>query len=381
VTETGANYLHVAGSGLVIGTLDAASGFELYAGEAGFSTPITVTVDSIVGSGGLAGALDPNAAFIDLSSSDPGAEYYADYGGSVTLHAAPAASSTLEFGDVSGGTIALEGLAPGTYAATLGGLASGTHTDVLELPGTAVSSVSFGASSLTIVTNLGTTAFSDVVYEAGAPAPSGYMASADASSGLEAITFICFYPGTYLAAADGTIRVEDVTPGTMLKTFSGNLKPVRWLGRSDVSTRFADPLQALPIRIKAGALGETMPERDLLVSPCHALFVGGILIQAGALVNGTTILRERQVPERFSYYHVELATHELLIAEGTPAESFIDNVDRMHFSNWAERGTVTEPEPIEEMPYPRAKSHRQVPFKTRRLIEDRAGRMAHAKAV
>jgi hypothetical protein len=166
----------------------------------------------------------------------------------------------------------------------------------------------------------------------------------------------------------------------LLKTFADEMKPVRWLGRSDVSMRFADHLRALPIRIKAGALGEHMPERDLLVSPCHAIFIGGILIQAGALVNGTTIFRERQVPEKFSYYHVELATHELLIAEGTPTESFVDNVDRMNFSNWAEREGISDPEPIEEMSYPRAKSHRQVPMKIRRLIEDRAAILSRAKA-
>jgi hypothetical protein len=158
------------------------------------------------------------------------------------------------------------------------------------------------------------------------------------------------------------------------------MKPVRWLGRSDVSMRFADPLRALPIRIKAGALGENMPAQDLLVSPCHAMFIGGMLIQASALVNDITITRERQVAERFSYYHIELATHELLMAEGAPAESFIDNTDRMNFSNWAEREGISDPEPIEEMIFPRAKSHRQVPLRIRRLIEDRAALMARAKA-
>jgi hypothetical protein len=69
------------------------------------------------------------------------------------------------------------------------------------------------------------------------------------------------------------------------------------------------------------------------------------------------------VPERFSYCHVELASHELLLAESVPAESFVDNVDRMHFANWDERTTPVEP--ILEMPHPRAKSYRQLPARLR----------------
>jgi hypothetical protein len=144
----------------------------------------------------------------------------------------------------------------------------------------------------------------------------------------------------------------------LVQTAKGPL-PVRWLGRSDISIRFTDQLRSLPIRITAGALGGGLPRRDLLLSPDHAIFLDGILVQAGALVNGASIRREYDVPECFSYYHVELASHELLLAEGVAAESFVDNVDRMHFANWDERTTPAEP--IAEMLYPRAKSHRQLP--------------------
>jgi hypothetical protein len=76
-------------------------------------------------------------------------------------------------------------------------------------------------------------------------------------------------------------------------------------------------------------------------------------------VNDVTILRAYRVPERFSYYHVELDSHALLLAEGAATESFVDNVDRMHFANWAERPLPARP--IVELPYPRAKSWRQLP--------------------
>lgn len=60
-----------------------------------------------------------------------------------------------------------------------------------------------------------------------------------------------------------------------------------------------------------------------------------MLVQAGALVDGETIRREPNVPENFTYWHVELADHGLLLAEGVPAETFVDNDAAMAFDNWA----------------------------------------------
>ena len=182
---------------------------------------------------------------------------------------------------------------------------------------------------------------------------------------------LCFYPGTLLATPSGHGAVENLRAGDMVLTTNGPL-PVRWVGMSHVSTRFADPLRVLPIRITAGALGEGLPMRDLLLSPDHALFLDGVLIQAGAMVNGTSILREHDVPETFTYYHVELASHELLLAEGVPSESFVDNVERMHFSNWAEHEALGDTAPIQEMPYARVKSRRQMPQAVWQFLIQRA---------
>ncbi|MDO9714589.1 Hint domain-containing protein, partial [Paracraurococcus lichenis] len=142
-------------------------------------------------------------------------------------------------------------------------------------------------------------------------------------------TVICFYPGTLIRTPAGEQAVETLAIGDLVMTAEGTAMPVRWLGRQTVSTRFGEPDRVLPIRIQAGALGEAMPARDLLVSPDHALMLDGVLVQAGALVNGITIRRETAVPTSFTYYHVELADHALILAEGVPAETFVDNIDRL----------------------------------------------------
>ncbi|MBS0641910.1 MAG: Hint domain-containing protein [Proteobacteria bacterium] len=184
----------------------------------------------------------------------------------------------------------------------------------------------------------------------------------------------CFLAGTLIDTPKGKVPVETLVRGDDVVTSDGKVSPVQWVGRQTVSTTFADPTRVLPIRIKAGAFGDAMPERDLLVSPDHALLVDGVLVHAGALVNGLSIVREHDVPNTFTYYHVELADHSLVLAEGVPAETFIDNVDRMAFDNWAEHEALypAGAPTMVEMDLPRAKSHRQVPRAIRERLTARA---------
>ena len=77
-----------------------------------------------------------------------------------------------------------------------------------------------------------------------------------------------------------------------------------------------------------------MPTRDLLVSPDHCLFLDGVLVPAWLLVNGTSVVQEPGRAE-IRYYHVELETHDVLLAEGAAAESWLDAGNRDWFENAA----------------------------------------------
>jgi Hint domain len=182
---------------------------------------------------------------------------------------------------------------------------------------------------------------------------------------------VCFMGGTRILTPSGEVNVEDLRRGDLVLTLDGSAAPVRWIGRQAVTNTFAVEA-TLPVRIKAGALDVNVPSRDLLVSDRHALLVDGILIQAGALMNGATVSRERDAPNHFVYYHVELDNHSLILADNTPAETFIDNVDRERFDNWHEyQALYPTGKSIEEMPLPRAKSARQVPGVVRARLATR----------
>jgi hypothetical protein len=100
--------------------------------------------------------------------------------------------------------------------------------------------------------------------------------------------------------------------------------------------RHPRPGQAQPVRIRAGALGPDKPARDLRVSPGHALcldMLGEVLVPAIALVNGSTIVQEDVA--HVTYWHVELDGHDILLAEGLPAESYLECGNRGFFGTGA----------------------------------------------
>ncbi len=254
------------------------------------------------------------------------------------------------------------------FADTLSNLAAGDQIDLTGL--------SWDAASATVAGNVLTVSNgtdSETFTLANSTATT-FDATEDASGGVLVTAAICFMAGTRIRTPDGEVAVETLKRGDLVLTADGEAKPVTWLGRQTISTAFADPLRVWPIRVTAGALSEMTPSRDLVLSPDHALLVGGVLIHAGALVNGTSIRRETGVPSTFVYYHVELDDHALVLAENTPAETFVDNVDRLAFDNWAEHEALyPDGKPIEEMPHPRAKARRQVPKGIRAMLEERAG--------
>jgi hypothetical protein len=338
VTETGAdNNLNITGTSLAIGTIDAASGFAFYAGSLGISTPVTVTVDSVNGSGGVFGAIGSNAAFIDLATTDPGATYFVGFTDAVTLNAAPAASSVLQFG---GGTLALDNLSAGTYGAEIVGLASG---DVLELPGTAVSSASFHSHSLTIATSEGsglfstveTFAFSNVSFSSRV---TGETATYDAATGMELITLTdvtCFVAGTKILTSRGERPVESLRIGDSVKTLHAGEQKIKWIGTRSYDGRFiARNKAARPICIKQNAIDRNVPARDLFVSPGHAICIDGVLVHAARLVNGVSVCHAAAV-DNVTYYHIELESHEIIFAENCAAETFLGEAFRQQFQNAA----------------------------------------------
>ena len=146
----------------------------------------------------------------------------------------------------------------------------------------------------------------------------------------------CYASGTQIATRAGERPVETLRIGDLVRTASGALRPIRWVGRrSYAGPFFANNEHVHPVRLRAGALGAGLPRRDLLVFPDHAMLLDGMLVPANRLMNGNTILPEHGM-DRVDYVHVELNTHDVLLAEGAPSESFVDDGNRGMFQNAGE---------------------------------------------
>ena len=145
-------------------------------------------------------------------------------------------------------------------------------------------------------------------------------------------TVVCFATGTLIDTPDGRRPAEALTPGDLVVTADNGPQPVRWVGKRVCSANtLASRPYLRPIRIRAGAMGGGVPDRDLVVSPQHRVVVrskiamrmfGAAEVLAAAkqllALPGFEIARDiREV----TYVHLLCERHEIVFANGAPTES------------------------------------------------------------
>lgn len=142
----------------------------------------------------------------------------------------------------------------------------------------------------------------------------------------------CFTPGTRIATPAGEKPVEDLRPGDKVITRDHGVQTLRWVGARRLSrTELALAPDLRAVRIRAGALGHGLPERDMLVSPNHRMLVmsertrlffdeAEVLVAAKHLADGDGIAQVET--EGVTYIHVMFDHHEVILADGAWSESF-----------------------------------------------------------
>ncbi len=186
---------------------------------------------------------------------------------------------------------------------------------------------------------------------------------------------VCFLPGTLIATPDGEVRIETLQIGDVINSHQGSPIPIRWIGRQTVQMTLGPAERMLPVRVRAGALDHCVPHTDLDLTADHGLMLDGLLCNAGALVNGTTIhpIPKAELGERYVVYHIEVDDHQLIIANGVPAETFLDNATRRTFDNYCEYvERFGETEGMQMLAAPRVLSRQRLPARLRDRLDQRA---------
>lgn len=146
----------------------------------------------------------------------------------------------------------------------------------------------------------------------------------------------CFAAGTLIRTRRGDVPVETLREGDEVMTvLGGGWSRLVWLGERRVNcARHPRPHDIMPVRVARDAFAPGVPARDLLLSPDHSVYADGVLMPVRYLLNGATVIQQNVA--RISYFHVELERHDVLLAEGLPAETYLDTGNRTAFANGGE---------------------------------------------
>jgi hypothetical protein len=158
-----------------------------------------------------------------------------------------------------------------------------------------------------------------------------WEASNDGANGTD-VTVLCFCAGTGIATPTGDVRVERLSVGDLVLTLDGRALPIKWIGTGQSLLPRGGRTGATPVIVRAGALDDAVPRRDLRLTKGHSLYLETVLIPVENLINHRSILWDDEA-HSVVVYHIELATHEVLLAEGAPAESYRDDGNRVQFQN------------------------------------------------
>ena len=162
---------------------------------------------------------------------------------------------------------------------------------------------------------------------------------------------VCFAEGTLIETDQGARAVETLEPDTLIALAGGGFAPLRLNLLSEISAPQMQQYENLrPVHITAGALGEGLPKRDLWVSRQHRLEVSSpiaarmfgeadVLVAAVRLIEMPCIYIDPN-EDALDYYHLVFDHHQVVLAEGAPAESFYTGREAIAALNPDARGEV-----------------------------------------
>ena len=270
------------------------------------------------------------------------------YSGGTTLEAGTLAVATAA--NLGSGTIAFSALATtlqltaaptsgATFADVLAGFGNNGTIDLAGVTFTTGASAVVSGTTLTLTDGSFTQNFS-----LDATTANTIYVSSDGASGTSLST-ICFLVGTRIAVPGGERAIETLAPGDIVTTLSGAARRIVWIGVGKVLATRGSRTAATPVIVRKGAFADNVPNADLRVTKAHSFYLDDVLIPAEFLVNHRSILWDDRAQE-VEIFHIELETHDVIFANGAPAETYRDDGNRWLFQNANSGWGLTPREPF-----------------------------------
>jgi Ca2+-binding RTX toxin-like protein len=162
----------------------------------------------------------------------------------------------------------------------------------------------------------------------------------------------CFTPGTLIATPTGERKVEDLKAGDRVITRDNGIQEIRWAGKKAMKgSDFKKSPHLRPVLIQKGALGNGLPERDMLVSPNHRILVASdmtalyfeereVLVAAKHLtgMDGVDVVDVSWT----TYIHFMFDQHEVVLSDGSWTESFQPGAQALAGVGQGQRAEILE---------------------------------------
>lgn len=162
----------------------------------------------------------------------------------------------------------------------------------------------------------------------------------------------CFTPGTLIATPQGERRVEELKAGDRVITRDNGIQEIRWAGTCTLQGEaLAEASHLQPVLIRRGALGNGLPERDMMVSPNHRVLIANdktalyfedreVLVAAKHLTGLDGI--DQVVTTDVTYIHFMFDQHEVVLSDGAWTESFQPGDQSLRGLDKAQRDELLE---------------------------------------
>jgi hypothetical protein len=143
--------------------------------------------------------------------------------------------------------------------------------------------------------------------------------------------YVCFASGTLIETTDGPQPIENLRTGSRVITLDHGPQTIIWAGSRRLTFDTTDENQK-PILLKQDALGPGCPQRDLVVSPQHRIFIrartsetlakdDGFLAPAKFFKENSKI-RVMHGKRSVTYHTLMTTHHEIIFANGLGVETF-----------------------------------------------------------